>query len=346
MTQSPHDNPAHAGHSEQPGQPGQPEYPEQTGGAGQASAPGQQGLDLSAVRSRNAPSAGSPAGGGAAPAGGSLPPNAVGVPGLVFDIDEAQFEDLVALSNEVPVIIDLWAEWCEPCKQLSPILERVVESYGGKVVLAKIDVDANPRIQQAFQVQSIPTVLALLKGQPAPLFQGAQPEQQIRQVFEQVIEVAGQQGMTKIAVPVDGAEAPEPGPAHPEALAALESGDFDGAEAIYRSALAEAPADAEAKLGLVRVAMLKRTKDLDPTAVLAAVADAPKDVDAALQAADVELAQGDPEAAFSRLLGLLPTAAPDDKERLRLRLLDLFEVVGAEDPRVVKARGRLMRALF
>ncbi|SMY12704.1 tetratricopeptide repeat protein [Brevibacterium jeotgali] len=334
MTQSPHDSPAHAahaGHAAQPGQPGQP---------------GQEGLDLSAVRSRNTPSAESTSGAGAAPAGGSLPPNAVRVSGLVFDSDEAQFEDLVALSNDVPVIIDLWAEWCEPCKQLSPILERVVESYGGRVVLAKIDVDANPRIQQAFQVQSIPTVVALLKGQPAPLFQGAQPEQQIRQVFDQVIEVAGQQGMTKTAVPLDDAEAPEPGPAHPEALAALESGDFDGAEAIFRAALAEAPADAEAKLGLVRVAMLKRTQDLDPAAVLAAASAAPKDIDAALQAADVELVQGDPAAAFSRLLGLLPTAAPDDKERLRLRLLDLFEVVGAEDPRVVKARGRLMRALF
>lgn len=328
MTQSPHDNRAHEGHAEQPGQPGQ------------------QGLDLSAVRSRNTPPAEAAQNAGPQQAGGALPPNAVGVPGLVFDIGEAQFEDLVALSNEVPVIIDLWAEWCEPCKQLSPVLERVVESYGGRVVLAKIDVDANPRIQQAFQVQSIPTVVALLKGQPAPLFQGAQPEQQIRQVFDQVIEVAGQQGMTKTAVPLDGAEAPEAGPAHPEALAALEAGDFDGAEAIYRAALAEAPADAEAKLGLVRVAMLKRTQDLDPATVLAAASDDPQDIDAALQAADVELAQGDPEAAFSRLLGLLPTAVPDDKERLRLRLLDLFEVVGAEDPRVVKARGRLMRALF
>ncbi|HLS33332.1 MAG TPA: tetratricopeptide repeat protein, partial [Brevibacterium sp.] len=224
--------------------------------------------------------------------------------------------------------------------------ERVVAAYEGRVVLAKIDVDANPRIHQAFQVQSIPTVVALLKGQPAPLFQGAQPEQQIRQVFDQVIQVAGQQGMTKTAVPLDGAEAPEPGPAHPEALAALESGDFDGAEAIYRAALAEAPADAEAKLGLVRVAMLKRTKDLDPAEVLAAASEAPRDVDAALQAADVELSQGDADKAFSRLLGLMPTATPDDKERLRVRLLDLFEVVGGDDPRVVKARGRLMRALF
>lgn len=341
MTQSPHDPAAQPG----PAGGGQPGAFNQQG---QAPSGAQQGLDLSAVRSRNAPAAAQAAGqgGAATPGGGTLPPDAIGVPGLVFDIDEAQFEDLVALSNEVPVVIDLWAEWCGPCKQLSPVLERVVESYGGKLVLAKIDVDANPRIQQAFGVQSIPTIVALLKGQPAPLFQGAQPEQQIRQVLDQVVQVAAQQGMTKTAVPAGGADAPEPAPAHPEALAALEAGDLDGAAALYRAALADAPADADAKLGLVRVDMLKRTADLDPEAVLAAAADDPKDIDTALQAADVELSKGEADAAFSRLLGLLPGAAPDDKERLRLRLLDLFEVVGGEDSRVVKARGRLMRALF
>lgn len=309
-----------------------------------------QGIDLSAARSHPghaeaaAGSAAQQATGGPA---GQLPPDAVAVPALVFDVDEASFEGLVALSNEVPVIVDLWAEWCGPCKQLSPVLERVVESYGGKVVLAKIDVDANPRLQQAFGVQSIPTIVALLGGQPAPLFQGAQPEPAIRQVLDQVVQVAAQQGMTKTAVPANGsAEPAEAPPAHPEALVALERGDLDGAEQLYRAALAEAPADAEAKLGLVRVEMLKRTSGLDATAVLAAANGDPKDVDAALQAADVELATGEVDAAFSRLLTLLPTTAPDDKERIRLRLLDLFEVVGAEDPRVVKARGRLMRALF
>lgn len=326
MTQSPHD-------------------PAAATGAQDTGAP--QGIDLSAARSYparaeaaagSAPTAGQP--------GSGLPENAVAVPGLVFDVDEASFEALVALSNDVPVVIDLWAEWCGPCKQLSPVLERVVESYGGRVVLAKIDVDANPRLQQAFSVQSIPTIVALLKGQPAPLFQGAQPEPAIRQVLDQVVEVAGQQGMTKIAVPANGEAPAEAPPAHPEALAALEAGDLDGAERIYRAALAEAPADADAKLGLVRVEMLKRTSGVDASAALAAADEDPKDVDAALLAADVQLATGEVEAAFSRLLTLFPTASPDDKERIRLRLLDHFEVVGGEDPRVVAARGRLMRALF
>nr|WP_029090180.1 tetratricopeptide repeat protein [Brevibacterium album] len=304
-----------------------------------------QGLDLSAVRGRSHPAA-EGAGGAAAGGTGALPPNAVEVPGLVFDVDEAQFESLVQLSSQVPVVIDLWAEWCGPCKQLSPVLERVIESYGGRVVLAKIDVDANPRIQQAFGVQSIPTVVALLAGQPAPLFQGAQPEAQVRQVLDQVVAVAAQQGLDRIAVPAGGTPEEDAGPAHPEALAAIEAGELDRAEELYRAALAEAPADEDAKLGLARVALLKRTAETAPEDALAAAEADPKDVDAALAAADAELARGDAEAAFSRLLGLLPTAAPEERERLRLRLLDLFEIVGVADARVVKARGRLMRALF
>jgi putative thioredoxin len=119
-------------------------------------------------------------------------PNAVAVPGLVFDVDESTFTSLVAISDRVPVVIDLWAEWCEPCKQLSPALERVVtEDYGGRLVLAKVDVDANPRLQQAFGVQSIPTVVALVKGQPVPLFQSALPEAQIQAYFDELLKLAG-----------------------------------------------------------------------------------------------------------------------------------------------------------
>ncbi|GAA2104824.1 MULTISPECIES: tetratricopeptide repeat protein [Brevibacterium] len=327
--------------SQTPGSLGPDPHAQQDGAA-------PQGLDLSAVRGRP-PEAGQPGAAAAqgGPAGGALPDNAVEVPGLVFDVDEAQFEALVQLSAQVPVVIDLWAEWCGPCKQLSPVLERVVESYEGRVVLAKIDVDANPRIQQAFGVQSIPTVVALLAGQPAPLFQGAQPEAQVRQVLDQVVTVAAQQGMNRIAVPAGGAApAEDPGPAHPEALAAVEAGDLARAEELYRAALAEAPADEDAKLGLARVELLKRTGDTDPAAAVAAADADPSSIDAALAAADAQLAAGDAEAAFSRLLALLPGAAAEDKERLRVRLLDLFEIVGPQDPRVVKARGRLMRALF
>src|SRR5690625_3935507 len=248
-----------------------------------------QGLDLSAVRSKNLPP--EQAGGqGQAPAGtgsgaGGQDPNAVAVASLVFDVDEASFNDVVAISDRVPVVIDLWAEWCGPGKQLSPALERVTEDYGGRLVLAKVDVDANPRLQQAFGVQSIPTVVAIVKGQPVPLFQSAVPEAQIRAYFDELLKLASENGVTGYAV-TDGAE-PEPaGPAHPEAEEALAKGDFDTAENLFKAALASSPADEEAKFALARAGLGRRLIDKEPADLIAAAEANPKDVEAATAAAD------------------------------------------------------------
>ena len=310
-----------------------------------------QGLDLSAVRSKNMPAeqggtAGGPAA-GAGSAGGPAgqDPNAVAVPGLVFDVDESTFTSLVAISDQVPVVIDLWAEWCEPCKQLSPILERVVTSYGGRLVLAKVDVDANPRLQQAFGVQSIPTVVALIKGQPVPLFQSALPEPQVQAYFDELLKLAGENGVTGYAV--TGGTEPEPaGPAHPEAEEALAKGDFDTAESLFKAALANSPADEEAKFGLARAGLGRRLIDHEPADLIAAADANPKDVEAAKAAADAEVVGGNAGSAFNRLISLIRTSAGDEKESLRLRVLELFEVLGADDPAVTKARTALMRALF
>jgi putative thioredoxin len=308
-----------------------------------------QGLDLSAVRSKNMPAdqGGQTAGPGAGAAGGQAggDPNAVAVPGLVFDVDESTFTSLVAISDRVPVVIDLWAEWCEPCKQLSPILERVVTSYGGRLVLAKVDVDANPRLQQAFGVQSIPTVVALIKGQPVPLFQSALPEPQVQAYFDELLKLAGENGVTGHAA-VGGAE-PEPaGPAHPEAEEALAKGDFDTAENLFKAALANSPADEEAKFGLARAGLGRRLIDQEPADLIAAADADPKNVEAAKAAADAEVVSGNAGSAFNRLISLIRTTTGDEKESLRLRVLDLFEVLGADDPAVTKARTALMRALF
>lgn len=311
-----------------------------------------QGLDLSAVRSKNMPAdqGGQAAGAGAGAAGGAggqagQDPNAVAVPGLVFDVDESTFTSLVAISDRVPVVIDLWAEWCEPCKQLSPVLERVVTSYGGRLVLAKVDVDANPRLQQAFGVQSIPTVVALIKGQPVPLFQSALPEPQVQAYFDELLKLAGENGVTGYAA-VGGAE-PEPaGPAHPEAEEALATGDFDTAESLFKAALANSPADEEAKFGLARAGLGRRLIDQEPADLIAAAEADPQDVEAAKAAADAEIVSGNADSAFNRLISLIRTTAGDEKESLRLRVLDLFEVLGADDPAVTKARTALMRALF
>lgn len=311
-----------------------------------------QGLDLSAVRSKNMPAdqGGQAAGAGAGAAGGAggqagQDPNAVAVPGLVFDVDESTFTSLVAISDRVPVVIDLWAEWCEPCKQLSPVLERVVTSYGGRLVLAKVDVDASPRLQQAFGVQSIPTVVALIKGQPVPLFQSALPEPQVQAYFDELLKLAGENGVTGYAA-VGGAE-PEPaGPAHPEAEEALATGDFDTAESLFKAALANSPADEEAKFGLARAGLGRRLIDQEPADLIAAAEADPQDVEAAKAAADAEIVSGNAGSAFNRLISLIRTTAGDEKESLRLRVLDLFEVLGADDPAVTKARTALMRALF
>ena len=308
-----------------------------------------QGLDLSAVRSKNLPP--EQAGGqGQAPAGtgsgaGGQDPNAVAVASLVFDVDEASFNDVVAISDRVPVVIDLWAEWCGPCKQLSPALERVTEDYGGRLVLAKVDVDANPRLQQAFGVQSIPTVVAIVKGQPVPLFQSAVPEAQIRAYFDELLKLASENGVTGYAVAA-GAE-PEPaGPAHPEAEDALAKGDFDTAENLFKAALATSPADEEAKFGLARAGLGRRLIDKEPADLIAAAEANPKDVEAAKAAADAEVVGGNASGAFTRLISLIRTTAGEEKESLRLRVLELFEVLGADDPAVTKARTALMRALF
>jgi putative thioredoxin len=308
-----------------------------------------QGLDLSAVRSKNLPP--EQAGGqGRAPAGagsgaGAQDPNAVAVASLVFDVDEASFNDVVAISDRVPVVIDLWAEWCGPCKQLSPALERVTEDYGGRLVLAKVDVDANPRLQQAFGVQSIPTVVAIVKGQPVPLFQSAVPEAQIRAYFDELLKLASENGVTGYAV-TDGAE-PEPaGPAHPEAEEALAKGDFDTAENLFKAALASSPADEEAKFGLARAGLGRRLIDKEPADLIAAAEANPKDVEAAKAAADAEVVGGNASGAFTRLISLIRTTAGEERESLRLRVLELFEVLGADDPAVTKARTALMRALF
>ncbi|MGW2180015.1 tetratricopeptide repeat protein [Streptomyces sp. NPDC001732] len=285
--------------------------------------------------------------------GGAVPPSA-----LVIDVDEAGFEsDVLQRSAEVPVVIDFWAEWCEPCKQLGPLLERLAREYNGRFVLAKIDVDANQMLMQQFGIQGIPAVFAVVAGQALPLFQGAAPEAQIRQTLDQLIQVGEERfGLTGIVVDQDAPEgadrAPAEAPAGPydallEAAAhALDANDFAGAVQAYRNILSDDPANTEAKLGLAQAELLARVKDMDAQQVRKDAAEGPADVAAQLAAADLDLVGGHVEDAFGRLVETVRRTFGDDRDAARVRLLELFEVIGPDDPRVVAARTALARVLF
>ncbi len=282
--------------------------------------------------------------------------NGAVVSDLVVDVTDATFEAKVLKpSLTVPVVIDLWAEWCGPCKQLSPILAKLAREYDGRILLAKVDVDANPQLSAAFQVQSIPSVFAVLKGQPVPLFQGAIPEAQVRHVLDQLLEVAatnGVSGRLQVAATTDGRDTEEavPEPAHDPrydaAAAAIEKGDFAAAAEAYRSMLAESPADPDAKAGLAQVELLRRVSDADPASARRAADADPADVNAQLTAADLDIADGKVDDAFARLVDTVRRVIGDDRDQVRARLLELFDIVGASDPRVARARSALASALF
>ena len=307
-------------------------------------------VDLSSLVNRPAP--GAAAAGGAVSGTPAAPGSIVPVPALVLDGTDANFGELLELSNTVPVLVDLWAEWCEPCKQLTPVLEKLVTEYAGKFVLAKVDVDSNPQLSQAFQAQSIPTVAAVIGGQPVQLFNGALPEAQIREVLARLLELAAEQGVTGTA---QASETPPPAaepveeplpPHHLEAYEAIERGDYETARAEYRTALAQNPNDTMAVAGLAQASLLGRLQGKTLDEIRGAAAAAPQDLPAQLLVADLDLSGGHVEDAFDRLLTLFLAQDAAGRNVIRERILELFEVIGTEDPRVAPTRKRLTALLY
>jgi putative thioredoxin len=288
------------------------------------------------------------------------------------------------------VVVDLWAEWCEPCKQLGPVLEKLVAEAAGAWVLAKVDVDSSPQLSAALQVQSIPMVVAVIGGQLVDGFLGALPEAQVRDWLGQMMQVADQLGMPARAGQPDSATvaaangaaggaagpglaggldagsgngpggpgiAADRGPAgRPDemlsdpgfaaAQQAMDAGDLDRAAAALEQVLADSPGNPVAAAWLAQVELFRRVSSYDPAKVRRAVQEHPDDPEAQARAADVELAAGQVEASFDRLLGVFLRTAGADRDKARVHLLSLFEILPPKDPRVAKARAKLSSLLF
>lgn len=271
----------------------------------------------------------------------------------VVEVTEATFQtEVVDRSLQVLVVVDLWATWCGPCKQLSPVLERLAEAGKGAWVLATVDVDANPRIAQLFGVQSIPTVVAIAGGQPVDAFAGALPEPQVRQWINSLLDALRDQlpgiaAAERASADEDGeavAEEPED-PRFTAAEEALERGDFAEAEAAYQRILDNEPANEQARTAIAQVRFLARAAEADPESVARADA-APDDITAQLAAADAELAEQRVDEAFRRLIRVVRTSSGDDRDQVRKHVLELFDLFPQDDPRVLKARRDLANALF
>jgi putative thioredoxin len=295
-------------------------------------------VDLAAVKARSDAAARAQS---APPPSPSAP---VGAPGsAVVDVTEATFQsEVLDRSFQVPVVLDLWAEWCGPCKQLSPVLERLAAEGAGSWVLAKIDVDANPALAQGLRVQGIPAVKAVWQGQLVAEFSGAIPEEQARQFVTELVK-ATTGGAAPGAGPEDGEYADDP--RLDAAEAALERGDLAAAESAYQAILDAEPDHPEAALALKQVQLFRRAEEAGPDALAAADA-APDDVAAQARAADFLLGTGNVEAAFDRLLDVVRRTAGEERDMARKHLVELFGVVGDEDPRVAAARRALTLALF
>ncbi len=275
----------------------------------------------------------------------------------MFDVTEATFEtDVLERSRTVPVIMDLWAEWCGPCKQLSPVLERLANEAAGAWVLAKVDVDANPQLSAALQVQSIPMVVGVIGGQLVPGFLGALPEAQVRQWLGQVLQVAQELGMPGEGPPgdlEDGADADgQPGldslrePELAEAQQAMERGDLDAAAEAFERLLVNSPGHPVATVGLAQLNLFRRVNSYDQAQARKDAAAHPGDVDAQIRVADIEMSLGNAEEAFDRLLGVIRRTAGDDRNKVRQHLVGLFDMFPPRDPRVSKARSTLSSLLF
>lgn len=260
---------------------------------------------------------------------------------------EAELEQFSQYSTQVPVLVQVYSQRDPDSIALTPVLEELVRSADGRLIMLRIDADAHP------QLGGQPSVLALVGGRPVPLFQGNPPRDQIVQVVNELIQVAAQQDVTGQAV-ITGADAAGTGepapkpipPLHQEAQDALARGDVEAAKAAYEQALKESPADDDAKVGLSQVNLLVRLQGKTLQEIRDRAAKDPNSIEAQFDVADLDLSGGHVDDAFNRLLALFSKVDSENKNEVRERILELFDVVGPTDARVIRARQQLTNLLF
>jgi len=262
----------------------------------------------------------------------------VPMPGIEVTVENLSNE-ILPLSLVRPVIVLMWTSRSPESVEMTKTLGKLEVDYKGAFSLARVDIDANPEVAQAFQTKSVPYAVAIIAEQMVPLFEQAYPEAQVKMVIDKVLTLSSEQGVGE--APVEDIE-----PEETDAMNALESGDYLAAEAAYKKWLARKPSENLAKLGLAQTQLLMRTEGLDLSAIIAQSTAAPTDIDLQLKAADVEIVNGGVEAAFTRLLHAVKATTGDERSKIKNHLLDLFALVDPSDPRLAAARKELASALF
>ena len=273
-------------------------------------------------------------------------PDLLTLPSLVAQGNETNLRNFIEVSNQLPVIIEFNAGWSEQSKALTPKLVKLTQALSGRILLLQIDLDSNVNVAKAFKVGSAPTVLALLRGQPVPLFEGDQPEENVKVVFDRVLEIAAENGMTGVITVAEptGEQLPPPlPPRHQAAFDAIDNGDYAEAVRQYEEALKENPGDSLASSGLAQANLLVRTAGIDFEKVLGS---APASLDEVLLKADACMAVGHPGQAFSTILTRFAIVFGDEREQLRKHLLELFLICPPDQPELADARRQLAALLY